>query len=148
MSLMDYRQQGSHALEKRRLTAVRKKHGFALGHAHRRMSQVDMDHRRALPVTVDGFLTKTDEEGLPLDGQRQSFGNPLAFCQKQILAFLETEQGDHIEIPRLTILHQKERVLTLQGREFDGEYSRDVHLAASTAAMPRQDAQVTVRDIV
>ncbi len=114
--------------------------GLAVRGADARVIQVHVDH---------GLVAlEADEERPARHDSRNVAGVPAVLVEEEILSFSEAQQRHGEEAARAGVLAEQDRVFALHVAPFGGEGDHAADVVPQLGRMPRDDAQVLVRDVV
>jgi hypothetical protein len=126
---------------------MRQEQGLAFAAADARVVEIDMDHRLAAGLAVQRLLLQRDREGAARLDRRNVARLPGMPVEKQIFVAVEAEQRDRLEIA-VRILAEEDRIFPLDLLIFGREDQHLVDAVAMLRAVPREQAQVVVIDVV
>ena len=106
---------GSQSIEVVRVAAVFGKKRLALCCTDFGMGHVHGNDRCGLITTV--FIFEADHQWAPLHHEGYIGGIPVAVLKKQIFTFFKAEQRNGVQIPRLSIFEEQQRITALQSSE-------------------------------
>ena len=123
-------------------------HRYAFRLADTRAVHVYVDDRLILWHTTVGRRRESDQEWLPLHGQRNVPGLPSVLPQVEIFAFFEPEQRNRLQLTGIRVALKHDRVFRLQAAKLQRKNQRRRDIVAVPGRAIRDNAQVPVRYVI